>query len=178
MKRAREDVQIWRARLFGRRIVTPDREIAAFDSWKNNDNDWVDWEPRVYFSRPVGDGLEKSLKYKTQANSMLLQLPAEIRTQILDLVLAPEMISQKTNVGGMEQGDAVWMNTSAIIFTCKQLYAEGRALAVDKHTFPYEKFPKKTKLCATGGDDCWYNFDRLNVVCDRKTNVIKRAFYR
>jgi hypothetical protein len=159
MKRAREDVQIWRARLFGKRIVTSDRDIAAFDSWKTS-HDWTSWEPRVYFSQPVGEGFEKGLRYETQPASTLLQLPAEIRCHILDLALQPEMISQKSDVGGMEQGDAVWMNTSAIIFACKQLYAEGRALAVDKHTFPYNALPKKTRLCATGSDDCWYAFDR------------------
>jgi hypothetical protein len=160
MKRVREDVHVWRARLFGKRIVTRHREIvSAFDSWKTSDN-WAVWEPRVYFSQPVGEGVENGLKYDPQPQSTLLQLPAEVRSNILDLVLAPEMISQKTDVGGMEQDDAEWMNTTAVIFACKQLYAEGRALAVDKHTFPYEKFPKKTRLCATGRDDCWYAFDR------------------
>jgi hypothetical protein len=141
--------------------VTPDSNIASvFDSWKSSDIDWAAWEPRVYISRPIGEGFEKGLKYELQTQSALLRLPAEVRSSILDLVLEPEMISQKTDVGGMEQGDAEWMNSTAVIFTCKQLYAEGRALAVEKHTFPYARFPKKTRLCATGTDDCFYSFDR------------------
>lgn len=160
MKRRREDVHVWRARLFGKRIVTHHHNVvSAFDSWKTN-RDWASWEPRVYFSQPVGEGFENGLRYTPQTQAALLQLPAEVRSAILDLVLVPEMTSQKTHVGGMEQGDAEWMNTTAIIFTCRQLYAEGRAMAIDKHTFPYDDFPKKTRLCAQQQDDCWYSFDR------------------
>lgn len=195
-KRVREDAQTWRDRLIGKRIVTSDPDIAAYDGWKSDDY-LASWEPRAYYCHPNGNGFDKHIKYENQDSSPFLRLPAEIRNIILEMVLPPEMLSQKTDVDGMEQGDAVWMNTSAIIFTCKQLYVEGRTLAVEKHTFPYEKFAKKTRFCAAGNDERGYNWDlyvdleiremqgplllmccRLNVVCDTRTNVIKQVFYR
>ncbi|KAJ4289586.1 hypothetical protein N0V90_010915 [Kalmusia sp. IMI 367209] len=174
-KRVREDAQTWKDRLIGKRIVTSDPHIAAHEGWKSTDY-LTHWEPRVYFSRPSGEGLDQHLRYDAQPHSALLRLPAELRLRILEFVLPPEMILQKTDVDGMELGDAEWLNTSAIIFTCKQLYIEGRALALEKHTFSYERFSRKTRFCA-GGTNEGYIWDLLNVICDTKTNVIKQALY-
>lgn len=157
-KRVREDAQTWRDRVIGKRIVTADADIAAFDAWRLDPSSNM-WEPRVYFCKPVGEGFDKGLAYEPQKESPLLRLPAEIRNHILELVLPPEMTSQQSEADGIEHGDAVWMNTSAIIFTCKQLYAEGRPLAVSHHTFPYEGFPRKARLCATGDSGLGYIWD-------------------
>ncbi|KAF2180310.1 hypothetical protein K469DRAFT_292118 [Zopfia rhizophila CBS 207.26] len=179
MKRfaGREDAQTWRDRLIDKRIVTSSLEIA---SWKSCDfsYDPVVWEPKIYFCKPLREGFEKNMNYDIQPNSPLLRLPAEIRNHILEYVLPPHKIEEvKVPDGTGLDGEATWMNTSAIIFCCKQLYKEGRALAVAKHTFRYEDFPRKTRLCGIRIEEFNYIWDRLNVECDHKTNVIKRVYH-
>ncbi|KAF2640835.1 hypothetical protein P280DRAFT_469532 [Massarina eburnea CBS 473.64] len=153
----REDAQTWRDRLTGKRIVTSVPEIAAYEGWKTKD--WTIWEPRIYFCKPISENLGKAIKFEVQEESRLLRLPAELRIRILEYVVPPEMISQKIESTSRRQGDARWKNTSAVIFTCRQLYSEGHTLAVESHTFPYEKFPKKTRLCAQGDWDREYHWD-------------------
>lgn len=155
----RESTQTWRDRLIGKRIVSSDRHISEHEGWKSEDMKNV-WEPRVYFCTPIGEGFEKDLKYTVQDECRLLKkLPTELRLQILAYVLPPHVVSHETQAEGKELEDSVGMNTSAVIFSCKQLYAEGRALAMDLHTFEWNKFPKKTRLCATIKDRYSYDWE-------------------
>jgi hypothetical protein len=153
----REDAAIWRDRIIGKRTISSDPDIAAHDGWVTTE--WSLWEPRVYFCKPIGQGADKDMKFEIQGQSRLLQFPAELRNRILELVLPPEILSQDTNTEGMTRGDAVWKNTSAVIFTCKQLYFEGRKLAMETHTFSYDQFPRKTLLCAKRDNDRHYSWD-------------------
>jgi len=151
--RVREDAQTWRDRIIGKRIVTSDPDVASYLCWKEPDANT--WEPRVYFCARIGEGFDKDIAYSTQAASPLLSLPAEIRIHILEYVLTPQILTPGTDT--FYQQNITWMNTSAVIFCCKQLYAEGRALAVKLHTYEYERFPKRTRLCALprDGDYVW-----------------------
>lgn len=148
--KGREDVQTWKDRLLGKRIVSSDRRIVEHEGWTSTGS--AEWEPRVYYSSPVGQGSEKGLIYSAQPNSPLLRLPAEIRNHILEYVLPPQMTRETRDAGQAETAedieDASWVNTSAIIFCCKQLFIEGRAMAVNLHTFDWECFPRKTRFCA------------------------------
>lgn len=151
----REDAQSWRYQLIGKRIVSSDRHVTSYDRWKSSDAA-TPWEPRIYFCCSQGEGFEQTLVYNAQVGSPLLRLPGEIRNLILKEVVPPQTVAEQAdseNTGG----NVNWLNTSAIIFCCKQLYAEGRALAVEKHTFEWKKFPKKTRLCAAGKDRFKYD---------------------
>jgi hypothetical protein len=156
--KGREDAQTWRDKLIGKRIVTSSRHVADHDSWKSKDAST--WEPRVYYSAPLGEGLERTFEYSAQPASPLLRLPAEIRNLIMQAVLPPHVISRKTKGGRRSYGDATWLNTSAIIFCCKQLYVEGRGLALELHTFDWNRFPRNTRLCAAGRKKFEYDWNR------------------
>jgi hypothetical protein len=153
----REDPQTWRDRLINKRIITSNPEVATHDSWKIPDPSR--WEPRIYFCEPSLEGLDKNLAYKRQTHSRLLMLPAEIRNYILSFVLPPEEAAFEKTGEGPPQTSTVWINTSAIIFCCKQLYAEGRPLALQQHTFDWSCFPKKTRLCGARRDTEYWIFD-------------------
>ncbi|KAF2471205.1 uncharacterized protein BDR25DRAFT_367949 [Lindgomyces ingoldianus] len=156
----REDVQTWRDRLIGKRIVSSDPLIAEHEFWHTKDS--RAWEPRIYHSTPAGEGFEKNISFDVQPDSPLLTLPAEIRNRIMEFVLPPHILEPDIDAFGKYQpegAEATWMNTSAIIFTCKQMYAEGRRLAVEKNTFAYEKFVRKTRLCATRKIEIKYIWD-------------------
>lgn len=145
--KGREDPQTWKDRLLGKRIVSPDRRIVDHDGWTATGS--AGWEPRVYYSLPVGQGAERGLTYHAQPASPLLRLPAEIRNHILEYVLPPQMTREAGDAETSEDADdASWINTSAVIFCCKQLFVEGRAMAISLHTFDWEGFPKKTRFCA------------------------------
>ncbi|KAF2878462.1 hypothetical protein BDV95DRAFT_634516 [Massariosphaeria phaeospora] len=150
-ERVRCDAETWRARLIGKRIVTSDPHIAAHVGWKTSN--MAEWEPRVYVCQPARDGFEKDVRYVMQPCSPLLKLPAEIRAQILGYIVPPQELCVGLRTEEKEQGDKVWMNTSAVVFCCKQLYAEGRALAVQHHTFDFGAFPKWIRLGAVRRDD-------------------------
>ncbi|KAH7117914.1 hypothetical protein B0J11DRAFT_95321 [Dendryphion nanum] len=151
----REDAQTWKDRLIGKRIVSSDIHISGHDGWKTPD--LAKWEPRVYYSAPVrGRSGEEERGFELQPNSPFLRLPAEIRNNILEFVLPPQILSQETEVESTEEGDVIWMNTSAFIFCCKQLYAEGRQLALERHTFEFEKFPRKVRLCSANKEEFPY----------------------
>ena len=152
----REDVAVWRDRLIGKRIVTSHPGFAAHEAWKSTNT--AEWEPRMYLCEPVREGFERKLEYNPQSGCRFLTLPAEIRNHILDYVLPPQQVVDDTEDGRVDPHDAPWMNTSAIIFCCKQLYAEGRARAMDAHTFQLEKFPRKTRFCAPERANEHYNW--------------------
>ncbi|KAF2710763.1 hypothetical protein K504DRAFT_500705 [Pleomassaria siparia CBS 279.74] len=152
--RVREDAQTWRDRLLGRRLVTPDLSVSSYPRWKN---DVYIWEPRVYFCAPPSEGLDAKLTYKTQPASPLLRLPAELRLQILECVVPVQMAW--TGMNKLYQKDATWMNTSDVMFCCKQLYAETRAMAVRLHTFEFELLPRRTRLCGMSREECIYIYD-------------------
>lgn len=156
-KRVREDAQTWRDRVIGKRITTGDPHIAAYPAWKCTDP--LVWEPRIYLCQPIGKGLDKDLRYEAQPDSRLLQMPAEIRNRILELALASQTIPSLPALDPIPRMDPLWTCTSAVIFTCKQLYDEGRALAVAENTFKYEEFPKKTRFCATSREEYNYIWD-------------------
>jgi hypothetical protein len=154
--KGREDAQTWKDRLIGKRIVCADRHVADHEGWKSTDPQ--DFEPRVFYSAPLNTTAAGiSRQYNIQTASPLLKLPAEIRNRILELVLPPHMTSQ-AHTEGPSFGDATWMNTSAIIFCCRQLYVEGRGMAVDLHTFEWEQLPKQTRLCAAGKAKSAYDY--------------------
>lgn len=153
----REDAPTWRDRLIGKRLVTSSRHVALHDGWKSRDK--TTWEPRIYFSAPLGEGKEKDMQWNVQKGSPLLMLPAEIRRLILEEVLPPQMLEMVTKVG-WKYGDAKWMNTSAVVFCCRQLFVEGRGLAVASHTFAWESLPKKTRLCSAKREKQEYEWDR------------------
>ncbi|KAF2263685.1 hypothetical protein CC78DRAFT_268148 [Lojkania enalia] len=141
----REDVQTWRARLVGKRIVTSDRSIiseceATADSM---------WAPRIYYNEKSREGSDGELRYEGQPRSRLLSLPAEIRNCVLSYVVQPKTESHGTEMDGSEKGDATWMNTTAIMFCCKQMYAEARPMAIQRHTFEVEGLPRKTRFRST-----------------------------
>lgn len=143
----REDAQTWKDRLIGKRLVSSDTHISSHDGWKTTD--LTKWEPRVYYSAPVRSQLGKKegeRGFELQLQSPFLRLPAEIRNHILEYVLPPQKISQESEGESSEEGGAVWMNTSAFIFCCKQLYIEGRLMALRRHTYEFEMLPRKVRL--------------------------------
>lgn len=104
----------------------------------------------MYYNAPAEAASGIAFTYSTQSASPLLRLPAEIRNHILEITLPPQVDLQTDEPRESNTGDVDWINTSAVIFTCKQLYVEGRALAIQLHTFEWEKLPKQTRLCAPG----------------------------
>jgi hypothetical protein len=152
----REDVVVWRDRLIGKRLVTSHPGWAAHEAWKSANV--AEWEPRMYLCKPIREGFEQTLKYDVQTASRFLMLPAELRNRILEFVLPPQQILNDAENDRIDPRDAPWMNTSAIIFCCKQLYAEGRTLAMEQHTFQLEKFPRKTRFCAPERENEHYNW--------------------
>lgn len=157
---SREDLQTLKDRLIGKRIVTAEPHIAEYKGWKQPTVD-IHWEPRVYLCISAGEGIDGRLQYETQPTSPLLRLPAEIRVHILEYVVPPQRVPpQATDAAAIDQGDAPWMNTSAIIFCCKQLYVEARKLALESHAFEYEKFPRKTRFCNAQREESSYIWDR------------------
>jgi hypothetical protein len=141
--KGREDAQTWRDRLLGKRIVSSERMVVEHEGWRETES--ADWEPRVYYSAPVDEGSGRGFTYRAQPESALLRLPAEIRNHILELVLPP----QEREEGERGETEPIeWMNTSAIIFCCKQLFTEGRTMALNLHTIDWKEFPKRTRFCA------------------------------
>lgn len=151
----REDVQTWKNRLVGKRLVSSRQDIANHQGWKAEVSEG--WEPRVYFSIPLHQGFDKHVQYALQPDSPLLKLPAEIRIHILEHVLPPDKTREDAIVPAWSE--AGWTNTSAVIFTCKQLYAEGRALALETHTYDFAKLPRKTRLGAIERSEDRYEWD-------------------
>lgn len=149
---SREDLQTLKDRLIGKRIVTADAHIARYKPTED-----IAWEPRVYLSIPPGKGLDSHLQFETQPASFLLSLPAEVRNHIMGYVVPPQQVACSP---GTDRGNVSWINTSAVIFCCKQLYAETRRLCLEKHTFEYEKFPRKTRLCGAQKEERNYIWDR------------------
>lgn len=143
----REDVEIWRCRLVGKRLVTSSDDIAAWDDWKTPDA--PPHFPRIYWCQPAEESLGRRLQYHLQPQSPLLSLPVELRLQILQRAVPPKRVEEPGQTARMAGDPPVvekWMNTSAIIFCCKQLYVEARELAVGEHTVPVEDLPRRCTL--------------------------------
>lgn len=154
---SREDLQTWKGRLIGKRIVVSNRQVAEWDGWK--DTNMNTWEPRIYYCETGQKSSRTSFTWDAQPSSFLLSLPAEIRIHILQYVVPPHMISQQTE-DTPHKGDAVWMNTSGVMFACKQLYTESCGLAIEQNTFDWGKLPKKTRLCAADAKNSYYDWER------------------
>ncbi|ORY07142.1 hypothetical protein BCR34DRAFT_28335 [Clohesyomyces aquaticus] len=142
----REDVQVWKERLSGKRVTTSDPQIAAHDLWKDPKD--LEWVPRIFFAKPIGEGFDQHITFDAQPRSILLSLPPELRNRILEFALTMD-VPQADQLDNFK-GEVRWENLSAVIFTCKQLYAEGRAMAVRRHTIDSKIFPKKTRFCGEG----------------------------
>jgi hypothetical protein len=118
------------------------------------------WEPRIYYCESAEKSSGTGFTWDAQPASLLLSLPAEIRNHILQYVVPPHMISQQTDEDTPQQNEATWMNTSAVIFCCKQLYSESCGLAIEHNTFDWGKLPKKTRMCAAGAKNLHYDWER------------------
>ncbi|KAI9820805.1 MAG: hypothetical protein M1827_005176 [Pycnora praestabilis] len=86
--------------------------------------------------------------------SPLMALPTEVRLLILEEVLTPTIHEYRVN--------------TSIIFTCKQLYAEGKLIGLEKNTFRRADLPKRYRFRGWGVmmDDCMVRNDRLNLHID------------
>ena len=132
----------WLNQLVGKRLITSNPSFNDYNGarvFHNSRETIVQIVP--------GPGLPKVLP-------PLLQLPAEIRLQILHLVL-----------GDVQPDD--WLSShhgatpASVIFACKQLYIEGKKIALEVCTFKYEDLPESHRMigqeyCVT----CDYVVDR------------------
>lgn len=145
----REDLQTWRDRLLGKRLVCSDRHVCEHAGWKTPDP--ARWEPRVYYCEMANPNHDVAFTYAPQPQSRLLSLPGEIRNQIIGYVLTVDVVRDgHTGRNGGDEERLEWARVAAVVFGCKQLYAEGRDVAVKACTFRWEDLPKRTKLCAYG----------------------------
>ncbi|KAF2119116.1 hypothetical protein BDV96DRAFT_370989 [Lophiotrema nucula] len=160
MKRleSRESADVLKHRLIGKRIVSADRHITDYPSWKQPPSSV--WEPRVYFCSPLGEGFDEKIRYESQPASRLLRLPAEIRNHILEYAVQPQKVSQEAGCGGQHQQEGSQLDSWTVLFCCKQLYHEARKLAVEHNTVDYETLPRKTRLCCEGNEEGNYVWDR------------------
>ncbi|KAF2016643.1 hypothetical protein BU24DRAFT_207278 [Aaosphaeria arxii CBS 175.79] len=172
----REDVQTWRDRLLGKRLVTSDFEISEHTRTLLSS-----WMPRVYFNKPLREGVDGDMQSDVQPDSRLLRLPAEIRNHVLEYVLAARPLEidgcEGDGIGGGVGREIGTRDGCAVIFCCKQLYIEGRALALEQHTYSFEKLPKKRSFAYEMSSEDRYFWDKLNVICDKKSNVITLVHY-
>ena len=149
--RNREDVEVWRSRLVGRRIVTRTPGIHECNDAGGYHNP-TQWMPRIYWCQPAEESLDRTLRYDLQPQSPLLMLPAEIRLRIWGMVVPPQKLEElgETPImsGDPPPPQEEWINTSAIMFCCKQLYVEIREAAVLEHTTWIEDFPRRFTLRA------------------------------
>ncbi|KAF2003020.1 hypothetical protein P154DRAFT_108980 [Amniculicola lignicola CBS 123094] len=138
-QREREDAQVWRDRLIGKRLVTSDPDVL--ESLATQRAKHPKRYPKVYSYELPGEGFDKHLEFNVQLGSRLLQLPAEIKNRILEFALSPPPQLHDTYSSIIE-----WGQRGAVILACKQLYAEGRTMALELNTFPYESLQAKTNL--------------------------------
>ncbi len=120
---------IWSARLCGKRIVTDDLERAQESrtaASKIGVGDIVGRGARIFCNSPKFIG---PITYQAQHSSRLFSLPTEIRLQILEEALVP------TGPSGLQ-----------LIFACKQLYVEGRNIALQNHVVHEYDLPSCVKL--------------------------------
>ncbi|KAF2430174.1 hypothetical protein EJ08DRAFT_254282 [Tothia fuscella] len=121
----------WSTKLCGRRIITHDaaraNESRSGSSRTGTMGIVIKTLPvRIFFcdetSQLQGNGSA------AQPSSRFLTIPTEIRLQILEEALRPSHIDTAQNSYSNLSPSAV-----SIIFTCRQLYEEARALAI-RHT--------------------------------------------
>ena len=134
----------WRERLIGKRLVTAS---PCFIS---------DHGAKVFHNEPIPSSLTLSTTKPFPDSSPLLLLPAELRFHILANVLKDlqpdDWLSAHHHVGA---------TPASVIFTCKQLYIDGRQLALEACTFDYEELPVKRRMVG------YYNGIEDNYHCER-----------
>ncbi|KAL8926573.1 MAG: hypothetical protein Q9208_002900 [Pyrenodesmia sp. 3 TL-2023] len=88
--------------------------------------------------------------------SALQILPTEIRFLILSMVF--EDVKPDDWLSAHHHAGAT---PASVIFTCRQLYREGRQLALEACTFEYAELPENCRIVGWGcGDFCDYQEDR------------------
>jgi hypothetical protein len=136
----------WNSKLSGKRITTNDLEKARRDYAAASRTGRARIHPpkRIYFYTPSVLPPSFEFDHRMQQNSSFMKLPTELRLQILQEALTPgsytEHREQKTN------NTPSWIRGSAIaiIFTCKQLYLEGRPIALRNYTVMDSELPNYT----------------------------------
>lgn len=119
----------WKARLLGKRLVT------ASPSWEGQ------YGVIVFHNEPTRSSLVPNIKESFSSSSPLLRLPAELRFHILTKVFeklhSNDWLSSHYHAGA---------TPASVIFACKQLYLDGRQLALRACTFDYEDTPSKWRM--------------------------------
>jgi hypothetical protein len=126
----------WMMKLYGKRLVTDDPELAATSKRKcAADRFWQSKENvRIFY---CGSAQPPPWSTSQAQHSRLLALPTEIRCQILE-----ELLGEHERVADFGK----FAVKIAILFTCKQLYAEGRPIAVAGQTFKSNEIPEEHVL--------------------------------
>ncbi|MCJ1481787.1 hypothetical protein MMC06_001946 [Schaereria dolodes] len=143
-------IEVWKARLVGKRIVTDEPTVTPRLGLKTYQSQGVRSPPS---STSLTSRLTRASRiFVSPSKSPLLQLPTEIRLLILREVWTP--------------------TTCAVMFTCRRLYAEGQPLAMKACTFQRSELPPKLRVYQ--GD--YIQDDQLNVYFDSKHQV-ERVWY-
>ena len=132
-------IEQWEEKLVGRKMITKDRAAAGPYNTALPSDQVIMARPRVFYSSALSDvtALSSSIDLTSAASnargSPFLKLPTEIRAQILDDALMPIRLAG--------DDDRHWIHSTSVILTCKQLFVEGRAIALQKNTFERTELP-------------------------------------
>ncbi|KAI4170338.1 MAG: hypothetical protein LQ346_008875, partial [Caloplaca aetnensis] len=118
----------WEERLLGRRLIT---ETATFETKGF----------KIYHNEPNPSTLTSIPTNPPATLSPLQKLPPEIRLQILAEVFKDV---KPTDWLSAHYHDGA--TPASVIFTCRQLYREGRELALKACTFEYAELPGNSQM--------------------------------
>lgn len=141
-------IERWEEKLVGKKMITEDRAASGPYNTARPSKQVIMARPRVFYSTARSDftastsSLNPNSAPPNTHRCPFLKLPTEVRAQILEQALTP------TRLAG--DGDRHWIHSTSVILTCKQLYTEGRAIALQKNTFKRTELPSFLYLRQNG----------------------------